>query len=240
MNLSSHPAPGVGPAPAPAVLVLPGGGYEMLADHEAEPVADWLNGLGLHAFVLRYPVAPARHPEPLDAGRAALRHIRTADHPGFRVVPDRVAVLGFSAGGHLAASLAGSDEPPNLSVLCYPVISLTVDAPAGSLHNLLGPSPGPEELAANSAETRVHAGTPPAFLWHTADDDAVPVSHSLRYAEALGRLDIPYELHVFPSGAHGLGLAQGSPRVAAWPGLCRDWLAGHGWLPDGAAPRPAG
>ncbi|WP_275776545.1 alpha/beta hydrolase [Paenarthrobacter sp. Y-19] len=226
--------------PAPAVLVLPGGGYARQADHEAEPVAEWLASLGIHAFVLRYPVAPHRHPAPLLAAKQAMTWIREGAH-GLEVDPGRVGVLGFSAGGHLAATLSvqvatgdpavdASAAVPDLSILCYPVISFVDAAHQGSVDNLAGTGADVDARRALSAELGVDAATPPAFLWHTADDDVVPLSHSLSYAAALGRAGVPVELHVFPSGAHGLGLADGAPGAGQWTGLCADWLRRLEWL----------
>ena len=221
--------------PAPAMLVLPGGGYARHAAHEAEPVGAWLAGLGIHAVVLRYRVAPHRHPAALDDAREALAWIRGGTH-GLEVDPARVGVLGFSAGGHLAASLANEPRPPALSVLAYPVISFVDEPHEGSVGALLGPDADPERRAAHSADRRVSRGTPPAFVWHTADDASVPVSHALRYTAALASVGVPVELHVFPRGRHGLGLAGGLPEVAQWTALCARWLASHGWTDPGATP----
>ena len=223
----------------PAVLVLPGGGYARQADHEAEPVAEWLSALGIHAFVLRYRVAPERHPAPLEDAKEAMLHIRGGDH-GLAVDPGRVGVLGFSAGGHLAATLStaratGSahlDVPaavPDLTVLCYPVVSYTQSVHQGSVDNLLGDAPSSDLLAELSAERHVTAATPPAFVWHTADDAAVPVSHSLGYAGALMSAGVPAELHVFPHGRHGLGLASEERGPDRWTDLCARWLDRAGW-----------
>jgi acetyl esterase/lipase len=214
----------------PAMLVLPGGGYTHLADHEAEPVGQWLAGLGIHAVVLRYPVAPQGHPAPLEAARRALDGVRHGS-----LVPDvdpgRVGVLGFSAGGHLAASLANQPDPPDLSVLAYPVISFVDEPHEGSVEALLGPGADAARRAAHSADRQVTPRTPPAFVWHTADDASVPVSHSLRYGAALAAAGVPFELHVFPNGRHGVGLGHEDPYVARWTGLCEAWLRRLGWLP---------
>lgn len=232
---------------SPAFLVLPGGGYARQADHEAEPVAEWLAALGIHAFVLRYRVAPDRHPAPLEDAKEAMLHIRNGSH-GLAVDPGRVGVLGFSAGGHLAATLSTStstgsarlDLPeavPDLTVLCYPVVSYTQSVHQGSVDNLLGTAPSSDLLAELSAERNVTAGTPPAFVWHTADDAAVPASHSLDYAGALMRAGVPAELHVFPRGRHGLGLAAEEPGPDQWTQLCAAWLDRAGWT---TSPSPAG
>jgi acetyl esterase/lipase len=208
-------------SPNPLVLVLPGGGYGMLADHEAEPVADWLRGLGWDAEVLRYPVAPARYPQALDTVRARIRALRSEGR-------ERIGVLGFSAGGHLAGSAAlipaDADERADFAVLCYPVVSM-IDGPhEGSRANLLADD---SALAAEvSLERLVTPDSPPMFLWHTSDDPAVPVRHSYLLAQALADAGGSHELHVFASGhgRHGLGLAEGTGAPAAWTGLCAEWL----------------
>ncbi|MEW1811298.1 alpha/beta hydrolase [Pseudarthrobacter phenanthrenivorans] len=250
-GLTAVPARQDGGAPGrrPAVLVLPGGGYARQADHEAEPVAEWLASLGIHAFVLRYRVAPDRHPAPLTDAKEAMLHIRGGQH-GLEVDRDRVGVLGFSAGGHLAATLATGaatgnadlDVPgavPDLSVLCYPVASLTHETHQGSLANLLGDAPSPDLVQALSAELNVTPRTPPAFVWHTADDDAVPVGNSLNYASALIAAGVPAELHIFPEGRHGLGLAADKPGPAQWTGLCAAWLHRAGWADSPAVTQAA-
>lgn len=227
------PPPPASPASPPhaSVLLLPGGGYLGHGPHEAEPVAHWLNGLGLGVFLLRYRTPPEHPVEPLDDARAAMRLIR--EHPA--ADPSRVAVLGFSAGGHLAAWLAGGArtapaERPDLAILGYPLVSFAHLPHQGSSAALLGPEPSPSERRAVSQELSVHPATPPVFCWHTADDDAVDVEHSLRYAAALRRAEVPVELHVLPHGPHGLGLAPDAPYVARWTRWCAEWLDGHGWL----------
>ncbi|QCB95377.1 alpha/beta hydrolase [Cellulomonas shaoxiangyii] len=212
----------------------------MTADHEAEPVARWLAGLGLHAVVLPYPVAPEGatgplHPAPLDAAAAAVRWVR-AGGTGLDVDAGRVGVLGFSAGGHLAATLSTVEDAgarPDATVLCYPVVSLVAEPHVGSVDALLGTGADADARAALSADRRVTAATPPAFVWHTADDDAVPVSHAVRYAQALWAVGVPAELHVYPTGRHGLGLATDDVHVARWADACAAWLTQLGWrAPD--------
>ncbi len=202
------------------VLVLPGGGYHTHADHEAEPIAEWLENLGHHVRVLRYPVAPTRYPEARDLVHREVLAAR-ADFDG------PVGVLGFSAGGHLAGHAAlTSSEPgdrPDFAILCYPVVSF-VDASAhlGSRDNLLGDRLA---LAAElSLENLVSADTPPMFLWHTADDAVVPVQNSYLLATTLAEHGVPHELHVYPHGRHGLGLAIGEGTAEAWSAACAAWL----------------
>ncbi len=232
--------------PAPAIVVCPGGGYAMRAAHEAEPIARWLNTLGIAACVLDYRVAPHQHPAPLSDAQRAIRLVRShaAD---WRINPAQVGMLGFSAGGHLVATAGTHFDNgvskatdaverqgcrPDLLVLCYPVISFGPQGHHGSMVNLLGADPPADLRADLSNETRVTADTPPTFLWHTADDEGVPVANSLLFAQALASHGVHFELHVFAQGRHGLGLALEDPRVGAWTGLCARWLAlqgfGHG------------
>jgi len=231
------------PQTVAAVVVCPGGGYCKLADHEGGPIARWLCAMGIAAFVLRYRVAPYRHPIPLMDVQRALRLVR-ARCGQYRVDPGRVGVLGFSAGGHLACSAAtmfdaGKPDPadeidrhpcrPDAAVLCYPVISSGRYAHKGSFANLLGDRPTPELLEEVSLENRVSSEMPPTFLWHTAEDQVVPVQNSLLLADAMRQANVPFSLHVFPHGTHGLGLAARTPLVWEWPKLCTDWLQAVGF-----------
>lgn len=230
--------------PRGAVIVFPGGGYNHLAEHEGEPIARWLNAEGLAAFVLRYRVSPYKHPAPWQDASRAVRLVRSrATEWGVR--PDKIGVLGFSAGGHLAATLStrwDQGDPtdpdpverhssrPDAAVLCYAVVTFFERYyHGGSVRTLLG-DPPPQELADSlSAELGVTVKTPPAFLWHTADDDRVPVENSLLYAAALRRCAVPFELHIFPHGRHGLGLAAADPVVGQWTALCAGWLRSAGF-----------
>jgi acetyl esterase/lipase len=251
-GLTAVPAGGQHQGALPAILVLPGGGYAHHALHEAEPVAEWLASLGLHAFVMRYRTSPHRHPAPLIDAKRAVQWIRSGQH-GLAVDPERVGVLGFSAGGHVAATLSTSVATgdaqldiqlsvPDLAVLCYPVVSFTARVHQGCVDNLLGDTPSDASLRELSAELNVSGTVPPTFAWHTADDAAVDAEHSLRYASALNRAGIPTELHLFPHGPHGLGMALDHPGVSQWTDLCERWLEGRGWIPAspaGARPIPA-
>lgn len=229
-----------------AIVVCPGGGYARRAEHEGTPVARWLNGLGIAAFVLDYRVALHRHPAPLRDAQRAIRLVRSGAWGGGMSFA-RVGILGFSAGGHLAATagtrydlgdLEAADPVerascrPDALVLCYPVITFGEHRHHGSMVNLLGEDAPDELRALLSAETRVTADTPPAFLWHTADDAGVPVENSLLFASALRRHGVPFALHVYPRGRHGLGLAEDDPVVGTWTGLCAKWLAGQGFGAD--------
>ncbi|MFD1956198.1 alpha/beta hydrolase [Paenibacillus thailandensis] len=230
--------------PLSAVIVFPGGGYGMRAEHEGKPIAEWLNRIGIQAFVLDYRVAPHKHPVPMNDAKRAVRLVRSRAAE-FGVDPGRVGILGFSAGGHLASTVGTHHDPgdaesadplerfssrPDLMVLCYPVITLGEYRHDGSRVNLLGED-APEELVELlSNEKQVAADTPPAFLWHTADDGAVPVENSLMFAAALSRNRVPHELHVYESGRHGLGLAEAEPETSTWPMLCERWLRRRGFI----------
>lgn len=230
-----------------AVVVCPGGGYGVVAaDHEGKQIAEWLNSLGVSAFVLQYRLGPRyHHPAPLQDAQRAVRIVR-ARGKDWGVDPTRVGILGFSAGGHLTstaathfdAGQADAADPvervssrPDFAVLAYPVISL-VDPVAhkGSRRNLLGETPDPALVELLSNERQVTAQTPPTFLFHTADDGAVPVANSLLFFEALKQAGVPAELHVFAHGRHGVGLATDDPALSQWPKLCALWLKGLGLL----------
>ncbi|WP_276356764.1 alpha/beta hydrolase [Cohnella caldifontis] len=226
------------------VVVCPGGGYQHLADHEGEPVALWLNRIGISAAVLKYRHSPYRHPAPLSDASRAIRYARhLAGKWGHSA--DRIGILGFSAGGHLAASagtLYGNGHPesedpierlssrPNAMILCYPVISFGEYRHHGSMVNLLGDHPDPAARQMMSIEQQVNGDTPPAFIWFTADDGAVPAENGLLMAGALSRHRIPYELHIYERGRHGLGLCEGEDLTArAWPVQCEAWLRKQGF-----------
>jgi acetyl esterase/lipase len=228
--------------PGAAVVVLPGGGYQVKAAHEAEPIALWLNSLGISAFVLDYRVAPYHSPVPMLDARRAIQFVRSRAAQ-WQVDPQRVGILGFSAGGHLASTagthfedvpspddaLAKFSYRPDALILCYPVISFGEYGHVGSMENLLGVNP-PENLReAFSNEKQVSAQTPPTFLWHTATDAAVPIENSLMFARVLAACKVPFEIHVFASGEHGVGLAQGHPYAEPWTDLCGRWLRNLGF-----------
>ncbi len=230
-----------------AVVICPGGGYQLLAvEMEGSDVARWLNGLGVTAFVLRYRLKEWGHPAPLRDALRALRLVRSRAAE-FGVRRDRIGILGFSAGGHLAASastlyddadgrtgapLDAVSARPDFSVLLYPVISL-VAAPShrGSRLNLVGPEASPALLEKLSLERQVTAATPPAFLMHTADDATVPLENSILYHEALRAAGVPAELRVYPHGPHGIGLRAEHEAGRLWPTACAAWLATRGFLP---------
>jgi acetyl esterase/lipase len=223
-----------------AIVICPGGGYGGLAmDHEGHQVARWLNSIGVAGVILKYRVAPYRHPAPLLDAQRALRFTR-AHAPEWGIDPKRVGILGFSAGGHLASTAAtqfdGGKEKgfdidqqscrPDFAVLVYPVITLTGPyAHGGSRNNLLGKDADPKLIDSLCSQKRVTARTPPTFLVHTTEDRAVPPENSILFYEALRRAKIPAEMHVYEKGQHGLGLGQPRTAFASWPRRCADWLA---------------
>ena len=238
-----------------AVVVCPGGGYGMLAtEHEGKDVAAWLNTLGVTAAVLKYRLGPKyHHPVMLQDAQRAIRTVR-AKAKEWGVDPGRVAVLGFSAGGHLASTLAthfdsgqsDASDPvdrqscrPDLAILVYPVIALaTPYGHTGSLRNLLGENPSRDLIEGLSNERQVTENTPPTFLAHTNEDKGVPAENSLLFALALRKAGVPVELHLFEKGPHGLGMGTGwatrkippDEAFQAWTKLCATWLGKHGFL----------
>jgi acetyl esterase/lipase len=245
-KLTVYRAP-AGKANGAAAVVCPGGGYQRLAsDHEGKQVAEWLNTLGVSAFVLQYRVGPRyRHPVPLQDAQRALRLVR-ARADAFGVDAGRVGMVGFSAGGHLAATAATRPDDgradaadpvdrvgarPDFVILGYPVITfLPPFLHKGSRDNLLGDPPDPVLMTELSLEQRVTSRVPPVFLFHTADDQSVPVENSLAFFRALREARVPAELHVFPTGRHGVGLAPQDPVLSQWPRLCAAWLQALGVL----------
>jgi acetyl esterase/lipase len=246
--------PTLTPWPAPpekstglAVLVCPGGGYRNLAsDHEGRQFAQWFNSLGVSAFVLKYRLGPKyNHPVQLGDAARALRTIR-ARAQEFAIDPNRVGILGFSAGGHLASTLSthwdrgdrDSSDPiervssrPDFAILAYPVISFTTEyTHQGSKQNLLGPNPDPSLVSWLSNELQVTPETPPTFLFHTNADTGVPPENSVLYYLALRKARVPAELHIYEKGPHGVGLAWSDAVLATWPARLADWLRVRGLL----------
>ncbi|MHB1483718.1 MAG: alpha/beta hydrolase [Saccharofermentanales bacterium] len=219
--------------PAGCVIVCPGGGYgSKTSDYEGEDVARMLNTHGIDAFVLDYRIAPDIHPAPLnDAFRAITMARDLAAELGY--LSDKVGILGFSAGGHLAACAGtmwtSGKSRPDAMVLCYPVISMGKFTHIGTRSNLLGNTVNSASISDMSCENRVDRHASPAFIWHTADDEAVPVENSLMMASALSTKAIPFELHIYPKGRHGLGLAVEDPIVSTWTGHCIAWLKSQGF-----------
>jgi acetyl esterase/lipase len=234
------------PAPADnntgaAVVICPGGGYHIVAiEHEGFDVAKWFNTIGVSAFVLKYRLSPYRHPIPLMDAQQAMRIVRArADEWG--VDANRVGVMGFSAGGHLASTVLTHGDRPvctenalgavpcnaDFAILGYPVVSLVnpVTAHAGSGKNLLGESPSKEDLVELSAETQVNADTAPTFCLHAKDDKGVPYANSTILAEELTKAGVPVEVFLMDDGGHGFGM-----RRTDWCQPLAAWLKAQGFL----------
>lgn len=239
--------PPAGRANGAAMLIFPGGGYQHLSTvKEGSDVAEWLAGLGVTSFVVRYRLGPRyHHPVQLDDARRAMRTVRArADE--WHLDKTRVGVIGFSAGGHLAstvgthfdAGVQASADPleressrPDFMLLIYPVITMRdTIGHRGSRVNLLGEAPPPALVRLLSSEMQVTPATPPAFIVHSIDDRTVPVENAQLFLESLRRAAVPAELHLFDHGGHGYGLAPADPALAAWTTLAEGWMRRHGWL----------
>lgn len=233
--------------PTAGVVILPGGGYGGHAiDHEGYQFAEWFESLGVTSAICTYRLRGKGnagkgygHPAPMQDAQRAIQTLR-ARAAELNLDPNRIGVIGFSAGGHLCSTVSThfadavpeSSDPiervssrPDFSILCYPVIALGTDyTHKGSQRNLLGDHPSDELVRSLSNESQVSKQTPPTFLFHTGEDKVVPVRNSVEYYMACVRNGVPAELHVFPEGRHGLGLAAGHPGARQWPALCKDWL----------------
>jgi acetyl esterase/lipase len=234
-----------------AMIVCPGGGYGSLARHEGEGYAEWLAQNGIAGLVLKYRLGSKgyRHPAMLDDAARAMRVTRSqvAD---WKLDPHRIGMMGSSAGGHLTSTLlthfdnGKPDDPdpierfssrPDLGVLCYAVITMGPDGHAGSRKNLLGDRPAPELVELLSNEKHVTKDTPPCFIWHTWEDQGVKPENSLEFAVALRRAGVPFDLHIYEKGPHGMGLSQGKNGVAAddvhpWAKDLLVWLKIRGFV----------
>jgi acetyl esterase/lipase len=230
-----------------SVIIAPGGSYGFLADnHEGRQVANWFNSMGIAAFVLRYRLGPRYH-HPIELGDAqrAIRLVRSRAAE-FGVATDRLGIMGFSAGGHLASTaethfdsgnpsatdpIDRSSSRPDFAILGYPVISFVSPyTHAGSAKNLLGDNPDPKLLHLLSNELQVTPQTPPTFLFTTSEDTVVPPENSVSFYLALHKAGVPAEMHVFEKGPHGVGLDLGDPALSEWPVLLTNWLRGRGLL----------
>ena len=229
-----------------AIVVCPGGGYGHLARHEGHDIALWLNDIGVTAVVLKYRLGPKyQHPAMMRDALRAIRYTRSKASE-WKIDPNRVGVMGFSAGGHLASTAAtqfnvgdpNASDPieklssrPDLLILGYPVVTMTDPfAHKGSRRNLLGENPPGQLIDLMSSEKQVTDQTPPTFLFHTGDDPVVPVENSLMFALALRKKKVPYELHVYEHGRHGVGLASDDPALNTWPRLLENWLRARGFV----------
>ncbi|GAB3453619.1 alpha/beta hydrolase [Massilia terrae] len=229
-----------------AVIIAPGGGYVRLStDREGEQYANWLSTLGVTSFVLKYRMKEFGHPAPLQDVLRAVRYVR-AHAAELHVRPERIGVMGSSAGGHLAAS-AGTlfDNPlgrtgapldavsarPDFLVLMYPVITMEPPyAHKGSRNALIGANPSPELVQLMSLEKQVKPDTPPTLLIHTQEDKTVPVENSIMFYQALTRAHVPAEMYLFEHGAHGMGMRQGLGTASQWPRRAEEWLRDRGLL----------
>ena len=231
-----------------AIVVCPGGGYGGLADHEGKDYAEWLNQHGIAAFVLKYRLGSQgyRHPRMLEDAARAVRLVRSKASQ-WGLDSERVGIMGSSAGGHLASTLlthfdagdSAATDPvdrvssrPALGILCYAVITMGGFTHQGSRSNLLGKEPSPDLIWQLSNELQVTPKTPPTFLWHTVEDTAVPLENSLQFASALRKAGVPFDLHVYEKGRHGIGLADKAPyqNVHPWAKDCVFWLKQRGFL----------
>ena len=230
-----------------SVIIAPGGSYRFLADnHEGRQVANWFNSMGITAFVLRYRLGPRYH-HPIELGDAqrAIRLVRSRAVE-FGVATDRLGIMGFSAGGHLASTaethfdsgnpsaadpIDRASSRPDFAILGYPVISFVSPyTHAGSAKNLLGENPDPKLLQELSNELHVTPQTPPTFLFTTSEDTVVPPENSVSFYLALHKAGVPAEMHVFEKGPHGVGLDLGDPALSEWPVVLANWLRGRGLL----------
>ncbi|MFZ0186091.1 MAG: prolyl oligopeptidase family serine peptidase [Streptosporangiaceae bacterium] len=203
------------------MIVLPGGGYAAHAPHEAEPVARWLAEMGVQASVFRYPLN-VRHPAPLDALRAEIGRRRAAG-------AQRIGLIGFSAGGHLAglaalAPGAAPDQTVQFAVLGYAITSMETETYRPARLILLGEDASPQLRRSTSLDSLITPASPPFFVWHTAEDPYVPPEHTYRFAAALAASQVPHAVHVFTHGPHGLGLAEGAGEAAIWTTLAKAWI----------------
>ena len=224
--------------PRRAIIICPGGGYQWTSDRESEPIALQFLARGYNTFVLKYSVADmAKNLNPLREIGAAIKHVRD-NAKAYNIRPDRVFVLGFSAGAHVALSsgtLLPEEARPDAMVLCYPVVTATCPTHLGSMYHFCGTeTPTEEQIELFSLDLHVDSNTPPAFVWHTENDPSVPVQNSKNLISALKNAGVKHELLLFPDGPHGLSLAthetckdipEDEPHPASvWVELADKWL----------------
>ncbi|MEO5995860.1 MAG: alpha/beta hydrolase [Chitinophagaceae bacterium] len=221
-----------------AIIVCPGGGYGGLAPHEGVPFAELFAAKGIVSAVLYYRVSPNRYPAPFADAVRAMRLVRSQAE-SLNIDPNKIGIIGFSAGGHLSATVATQPDlykdpedtlasavsaRPNRVMLGYPVISFEEYGHMGSAKNLLGDNPPPDMLRQLSNQKQVTTENPPAFIFHTADDEVVPVQNSFFFAEACVRNKVSTSLHVYPNGKHGVGMALTIPALSSWTEILLKWL----------------
>jgi acetyl esterase/lipase len=231
-----------------AMVICPGGGYGMLAPHEGNDYALWLNQHGVTCFVLKYRLGSSgyHHPAMLNDAARAMRWVR-AHADDYKIDPHRVGIMGSSAGGHLASTLLthfdsgatnASDvierqsSRPDTGILCYAVISMGEFTHHGSKDNLLGKNPSPELVKLLSNELQVTTNTPPCFIWTTFEDNVVPLENTMLFAEALRKNQVPFDLHIYQKGGHGMGLADKPPftHPHPWANDCLFWLKAQNFV----------
>lgn len=231
-----------------AMVICPGGGYVFLAPHEGHDYALWLNQHGVTCFVLKYRLGSHgyHYPAEFQDVTRAMRWVR-AHADEYKIDPHRVGIMGSSAGGHLASMLlthfdsgnSDSADPierqnsrPDLGILCYPVITMGKLTHQGSKENLLGKNPSPELVKFLSSELQVKTNTPPCFIWCTYEDHTVPMENSMMFAEALRKHHVPFSLHIYEKGGHGMGLADKPPfaHPHPWANDCLFWLKQRGFI----------
>ncbi len=233
-----------------AMVICPGGGYAHLAPHEGNDYALWLNQHGVTCFVLKYRLGlnGYHYPAEFEDVTRAMRLVR-ARAGEWKIDPHRIGIMGSSAGGHLASTLlthfdsgnTNSNDPieqqssrPDLGILCYAVITMGEYTHQGSKQYLLGKHPSSKLLKLLSNELQVKTNTPPCFVWCTYEDKTVPMENSLMFAEALRKKHVPFDLHIYQKGGHGMGLADKPPfaHPHPWAGDCLFWLKAQGWVKE--------
>ena len=234
-----------------AMVICPGGAYAGLAPHEGNDYALWLNQHGVTGFVLKYRLGSSgyHYPAEFQDVTRAIRWVR-AHAADYKIDPHRIGIMGSSAGGHLSSMVlthfdsgdTNSPDPverqssrPDIGILCYPVITMGEFTHRGSRNSLLGTNQSPEMVKYLSSELQVTPNTPPCFLWTTFEDRTVPMENSMMFADALRKNRVPFDLHIYQKGGHGMGLGDRTPPFAhphPWAGDCLFWLKAQGWVKD--------
>jgi acetyl esterase/lipase len=231
-----------------AMVICPGGGYTYLVPHEGNDYALWLNRHGVTCFVLKYRLGSRGYhfPAEFEDVTRAMRWVR-AHADDYKIDPKRIGIMGSSAGGHLASMamthfdsgdtnsadvIERQSSRPDIGILCYPVITMGEFTHQGSKDNLLGENPSPELVQETSSELQVTPDTPPCFIWCTCEDETVPPENTLMFAGALRKNHVPFDLHIYQKGGHGMGLADGSPfaHPHPWAADCLFWLKAQGFV----------